>query len=170
MLNDPYSIMVTAHRDLTPEDHLTIQRTMSAKVASSVDTIYFGGAFGGDTLALEASLDARRFNAKIHQFDPVSGLILIKPELVVVLPKTLKDHRSDLHQTIKKADKLIELKLSRKIYADIWWEHDKWMIDHSQKCLAFWDGIGYGGTFNTIKYAEQRGIVVEIIKVIGRNK
>lgn len=164
------SIMVTAHRDLAPEDHTIIQTTMAAEVASPVDIIYFGGAFGGDTLALEASLHARRFNAKIHQFDPISGLVLVKPELIVVLPKTLKDHRSDLHEIIKRADSLVELKLSRKIYADIWWEHDKWMIDHSHKCLAFWDGIEYGGTYNAIKYAEKQGILVEIIKIAGRNR
>lgn len=149
------SIMVTAHRDLAPEDHIIIQTTMAAEVTSPLDVIYFGGAFGGDTVALEAALDFRKND---------------KPELVVVLPKTLKNHRDDLHEIIKKSDKIIELKLSRKIYSDIWWEHDKWMIDNSQKCLAFWDGIEYGGTYNAMKYAEQQGIIVECIKISGRNK
>jgi uncharacterized phage-like protein YoqJ len=149
------SIMVTAHRDLTPEDHIIIQTTMAAKVASPVDVIYFGGAFGGDTVALEAALNFKKND---------------KPELVVVLPKTLKDHRDDLHEIIKKADRLVELKLSRKIHADIWWEHDKWMIDNSQKCLAFWDGIEYGGTFNAMKYAERQGRIIDVVKISGRNK
>ncbi len=150
------SIMVTAHRDLTSEDRLIIRKTMESVMSDpKIDIIYFGGAFGGDTVALEASFNFRKNN---------------KPELIVVLPKTLKDHRSDLHEIIKKADRIIELKFSRKVYSDIWWEHDKWMIDNSQKCLAFWDGIEYGGVYNAMKYAEQQGILIEIVKISGRNK
>jgi hypothetical protein len=77
----------------------------------------------------------------------------------VVLPKTLKDQRSDLHEITKKVDEIIELKLSRKL-GDIWWLHDKWMVDHSQKCIAYWDEIPSGGTYNAMKYAKQQGKLI----------
>lgn len=150
------NVMITAHRDLTDEDQKTIQETINQEIIDpKIDIIYFGGAIGGDSLALETALNARR---------------VLYPKLVVVLPKTIKDQRSDLHEITKKADEIIELKLSRKIYADIWWEHDKWMVNNSHKCIAFWDGIEAGGTYNTMRYAQQQGKQIQHVKIIGRNK
>lgn len=152
-----YVTMVTAHRDLAPEDHVKIYTIMDQEVSNpEVEKIYFGGAFGGDTVALQASLKAR-----LHRIN--------FPKLVVVLPKTLKKQRTDLQEITKQADEIIELKLSRKIYNDIWWEHDKWMVDHADRCLSFFDGIEAGGTYNAMKYAENQGKTVTIIDLIGRN-
>lgn len=151
----PYSVAITAHRDLKNEDYEVIKKTMIGEVANSqIDIIYFGGATGGDSLALEMALDARES---------------LRPQLVVVLPKTLRDQRSDLHSLTKRADSIIELKLSRKIYNDVWWEHDKWMVDNSQKIIAFWDGIESGGTYNAMRYAERQGKSLQHIKIMGRN-
>lgn len=147
--------MVTAHRDLTEQDKTIIQETIAQEVANpKVDVIYFGGAIGGDSVALEAALTAR-----IGQ----------RPKLAVVLPKTAKDQRSDLHELTRRADEIVELKLSRKIYSDIWWEHDKWMVNNSQKCIVFWDGIEAGGTYNAMRYAQQQEKETQHIKMIGRN-
>lgn len=34
---------------------------------------------------------------------------------------------------------------------------DKYMVDQSDVLLAVWDGIEFGGTYNTIKYAKEQG-------------
>ena len=154
-MKDAYCVMVTGHRDLTEQDKTIIQETIAQEVINpKVDTIYFGGAIGADSLALETALAAR---------------VGDKPKLVVVLPKTAKDQRSDLHELTGRADEIIELKLSRKIYSDIWWEHDKWMVNSSQKCIAFWDGIEAGGTYNAMRYAQQQEKEIQHIKMTGRN-
>ena len=52
---------ITAHRDLAPSDAAVIQGAMQTLVAHpSVDAIYFGGARGGDTIALQAALYFRQ--------------------------------------------------------------------------------------------------------------
>lgn len=144
-----YKVMVTAHRDLIIQDQEIIKTAIIAEVDNpEVGLIYFGGAVGGDSLALEVALSFRES---------------LRPKLVVVLLKTAKDQRPDLHELTKKADEIVELKLSRKMYADIWWEH-------SQKCIAFWDGIEAGGTYNAMRYAIQHGKEIQHVKVTGRNK
>lgn len=159
MTNAPYHVMVTAHRDLTEEDISLIKEVITKEVANpEVDVIYFGGAIGGDSVALEAALFAKALSKKST------------PKLAVVLPKTAKDQRPDLHELTSKADEIVELKLSRKVHPDIWWEHDKWMVNNSQKCIAFWDGIEAGGTYNAMRYAEQQNKLIQHVKVMGRNK
>lgn len=160
LMKDSHCVMITGHRDLAEQDKTLIQETLIQETIAQevtnpkVDIIYFGGAVGADSLALETALTTR---------------VGEKPKLVVVLPKTAKDQRSDLHNLTSKADEIIELKLSRKIYSDIWWEHDKWMVNNSQKCIAFWDGIEAGGTYNAMRYAQQQEKEIQHIKMIGRN-
>lgn len=35
-------------------------------------------------------------------------------------------------------------------------DRDKWMVDNSSICLAVWNGVEDGGTWQTIKYAKKR--------------
>jgi len=156
-MNCPYNLMITAHREITELDKQIIEAVISAEMKNlNLEKIYFGGAVGGDSFALETAL----------KFKAVSSNV----KLIVVLPKTIKDQRSDLRELTEKADDIIELKLSRKIHADIWWEHDKWMVINSQKCIAFWDEIPNGGTYNAMKYAERSQKTVCCVKITGRNK
>lgn len=42
-------------------------------------------------------------------------------------------------------------------------ERDRWMVNHADGVLALWDGAKNGGTFETIRYAEDND--VEVINV-----
>ena len=47
----------------------------------------------------------------------------------------------------------VSLQYSKNAY----YIRDKFMVDHADKLLCVWDGIGSGGTFLTRKYAFQQG-------------
>ena len=40
---------------------------------------------------------------------------------------------------------------------------NQWIVDHSEKLIALWDGIESGGTWNCVKYSRRRN--VEVINV-----
>ena len=40
---------------------------------------------------------------------------------------------------------------------------NQWIVDHSEKLIALWDGEEAGGTYNCVKYARRQG--VEVINV-----
>ena len=44
-------------------------------------------------------------------------------------------------------------------------ERNRYMVDHSQRVIAVYDGRKYGGTFSTIRYASANRIDVRAIWV-----
>lgn len=40
---------------------------------------------------------------------------------------------------------------------DCFWIRDKWMVDHCDVLLVVWDGKPKGGSYITMKYAEEQG-------------
>lgn len=153
-----YSVAITAHRDLADTDYDVIFNTMAELLSTQeVDSIYFGGASGGDTVALQSCLDISCMN---------------KPRLIVVLPAKLENQHPQTWPISKRANQLIELGLPIT-KSDGWKAYhirDRYMVDHAEKTIAFWDGIKKGGTFNTKKYAEDTKKIVASIPIIGRNK
>lgn len=148
-------IAITANRKLDPDDNTTIFNKMAELVTNeNVEAIYFGGAIGGDHVALEAALSIQAIN---------------KPKLIVVVPCVLANQPKVTHENIKKADELIELK--NPITQDDNWksfhQRNEYMVDHAEKTICFFNGLRRGGSYSCAQYAEKQGKVVEYIIIIG---
>ena len=54
--------------------------------------------------------------------------------------------------------------LSDRYSSDVYQNRNKWLVNHSSKLIAVFNGEP-SGTGNTIQYAKEQGIPVEIIEV-----
>ena len=45
---------------------------------------------------------------------------------------------------------------SRKSYI----KRDQYMVDHADLLLCVWDGLGHGGTFETMRYAQKKNVPI----------
>ncbi|HVI40119.1 MAG TPA: hypothetical protein VM577_05625 [Anaerovoracaceae bacterium] len=153
-----YKAAITAHRDLAESDHDVIFNTMADLLTDpDLEAIYFGGASGGDTVALQACLDITMMN---------------RPKLIVVVPDQLTKQHPGTWWASRQADELIEMGLTIQ-KSDGWAAYharDRYMVDHADKLIAFWDGIKKGGTYNTKVYGEALKKYVIPVSIIGRNK
>lgn len=144
---------VTAHRSITVRDAQVILQTMIDIVRSGeVDVILFGGAIGGDTIALRGALHFRR------------GTI---PRLGVVVPDTVKHQPISTQEFTYKADFVVELK--NPITSDnrflAYTLRDQYIVDQATSFLAFYSGNPITGTGKTVRMAQRKGIPVQVVTI-----
>lgn len=153
-----YSVAITANRLLTLNDHSTIFKKMLELVLDeNVRTIYFGGAIGGDTVALKACLDAVCMN---------------RPRLIVVVPCKLEHQPWATRDVSRQADEIIELGnpiTNADGYAS-YKTRNCYMVDHAKRCVGFWSGDKKSGTWHCLNYAQTLGREVEIVTIEGKDK
>lgn len=151
-------VAVTGNRGVTAADRRVIRRVLRELLADpQIDTIYFGGAVGADTEALQAALELRRG---------------ARPRLVVVVPDSLDAQPVRTRHVSRRADEVIELRRPI-VRADRWGAYharNRWMVDHASLVVAFWDGHPRSGTAATVGYARRRGVAVRVVEVEGRDR
>ena len=80
-------------------------------------------------------------------------------KLHCVLPCKNYNNKISWHRILKSAaDEWIEL--SEEFYKGCDNARDQYMVDHSDKIFAIWDGNKSGGVWSTIRKAQKRGIDV----------
>ena len=140
------TITISGHRDYP--DRAGLFRGLDRLRA---DTYILGGARGADTDALEY----------LSRTQPGSNR-------TVVVPNRVQDQSVLSRESISQnATKVIELK---NVGSDRFKIRNRFMVDSSDKLAAFYDGRGSGGTFNTIQYAQSKGVPVEIIQLVEMNE
>lgn len=154
-----YRVAITANRLLTPDDHgIIFDEMMRLMTDGRIESIYFGGAVGGDTVALKACLDVT---------------IMDRPQLIVVVPNRLADQPKITHEISKKADTLVELANPITV-SDGWRSYhirNEYMVDHAERVVAFWNkSTKPSGTAACIRYALKNKKPVDIIKIAGEDK
>lgn len=153
-----FSVAITGNRLLSKDDESKIFETIKFIVTNpNVNSIYFGGAIGADTVALKSALNI---------------ICLEKPKLVVVVPNTLKDQPKQTQNTSEFADELVELKniITASDGYRSYQIRNEYMVDHADVTISFWDGIQAGGTYNCIAYALKYGKKVFNVKIEGKDK
>ncbi len=139
-------IAVTGRRYPTPRSILLIRQAMSQVVANpEVTDVYFGGAFGVDTEALNmAARYVRGGRVKLH----------------AILPGVLQDLGDHQKAALDLADTVTELAgdMSTSTAATLsFLARNRHLVDCSDKVLAFWDNKKEGGTWHAIEYARKTG-------------
>jgi hypothetical protein len=158
-------LVISAHRELAEGDEAVIRKGMADFIAfNDFDYIMFGGARGGDTVALAAALECRS--------------ILVRPpaardlKLIVVVPDTLSVQPRETWQVSQKADRIIELRHPITRTNNFWALHHRnefmldWVCPHG-RLLAFWNGEK-SGTANAIHYARRIDLEVSTRKIQSR--
>lgn len=112
---------------------------------------YFGGARGADSDALEY----------IAKTQPVSSRTVVVPNTLAAQPVSTQG------TTSRYATEVIELKNTG---TDRYQIRNRYIVDHSNRVAAFTDGRKSGGTYNTIQYAESKGVPVDIQPLISMDK
>ncbi|MBA7546535.1 hypothetical protein ES705_38927 [subsurface metagenome] len=138
-------IAITAHRDYP--DRAAFLRGLDNLRAK---TYYLGGARGGDTDALE----------HLAKTQPSSQRIVVVPNRLIDQP------RQTIPIISRDATRVIEL---RNAGPDRYQIRNKYMVDNSQRVVAFYDNRGSGGTFNTIRYAESKGVPVSTTVLLDQD-
>lgn len=156
---DKITVAITANRKLAPQDYDDIFEEMSFLITSpNIEAIYFGGAVGGDTVALKSCLDI---------------VCLTRPRLIVVVPNRLQDQPRETHAVSRRADEIIELGMPITS-ADGWRAYkarNEYMVDHADHLVAFWNkSTKPSGTGSCISYAYKVGKTVKIIEITGEDK
>ncbi len=148
----------TGHRDILSDDIKHIESATDA-MCERADEFVFGGAIGGDTIAL---------NALTHRV--VLGKRIPKP--IIIVPDTIDQQPVSARQAIMNAvnvagGELIELRLGYN--ADALRRRNHAMIDrvdlHDHGYLvAYWSGRFRSGTYSAISYAKKKGLQIEYVK------
>jgi hypothetical protein len=152
-------VSVTAHRDTTEDDFRIIWETMTELVMDeAVKEVHFGGARGGDSIALEALLTMRKGSF---------------PRAIVIVPDTVDKQPGDAQDWITQADAVIELKMPITS-ADGYWSY-KNRNERLVACakegkgylIAFWNGTP-SGTAHAVGQAIAEGVPVVHVPISGR--
>ncbi len=147
------TVCFTGHRFLSEEERAHLRRrteeTVRTLMMRGYSTYVFGGALGFDTLAQQT----------------VTALRGEFPFLRVVMAIPCRDqdarwHKSDravYRQLLAQADERIVL--TGDYVPGCMQARDRFMVDHSALCVAYFTGRP-GGTMYTVRYARERSVPV----------
>ena len=141
----------TGHRNIPPVDTDSIRQrliqTIDGLYAESITTYYVGGAQGFDALAAEAVVERRT--------------VLSNLRLIVVVPhdghtsRWSTEEQARYEHIEKNADDVFSL--ATHYFRGCMQIRNRYMVDRSSVCVCYLTEPK-GGTFNTVKYATQRGL------------
>lgn len=126
-----------------------LRREITRAAGMGITRFYAGGALGFDTLAALTVLEMRK---------TLPGL-----ELHSVIPFIGQDSRwsaedRELYRYILERADHVEV-LHRQYTEGCYHERNRYMVDHSELCIAYLRRRS-GGTFYTCRYAQQQGCLV----------
>ena len=144
----------TGHRRIEPPELADARRATENAVRELMMrgfwTFLVGGALGFDALAQRTVLAMR------EEFPFV--------RVVMAIPCADQDarwnsgDRAEYRRLLETADERIVL---NPVYTpSCMRERNRFMVDHSAVCVAYYDGRDGGGTASTVRYAKQRGVPV----------
>ena len=150
------TVCFTGHRFLAAAQRDVLRRATESAVRNLImsghSTFLVGGALGFDTLAQQVTLALR------EEF----------PFLRVVMAIPCRDQdarwqardRAVYRRLLAAAD--ARILLSEQYAPGCMQARDRFMVDHSDRCVAFFDGRP-GGTLYTVQYARRVGVPVEFL-------
>ena len=159
--NPAQSACFTGHRSMT-EDELryavaAITRLVPNLAAKGIVHYYAGGALGFDLAAAVTILN-------LKQSLPQLSLTLALP-CEGHMDKWRRSDRALFSRVMERADRTVYV--SETYYRGCMQARNRYMVDRSALCIAYLTA-SRGGTYNTVSYAEKKGIPV--IRLAGDAK
>ena len=144
----------TGHRKIRPgeESRLRerVEQELRALILQGYDTFITGGALGFDTLAQQVVLGLRQEFPYIRSFMAIP----CEDQDKLWAPEDRAVYRS----LVKAADACSVLS---PVYTPICMrERNRFMVDHSSCCIAYYDGNPRSGTGSTVRYAREQNVPV----------
>lgn len=145
----------TGHRRIAPRDGLLLRQKLRTEIirlaGNGVNTFLAGGALGFDTLAAQEVVRARAESAyDIH-------LVLVLPCLGQESRWTERD-AAVYRALLRQADEVI---YTGDTYTrGCMFQRNRYMVNHSARCLCYLTDTARGGTVYTVKYAREQGLEV----------
>lgn len=134
----------------------TVGYVLDHAVREGYDYFISGGAIGVD-------MDFAEFI--IHFKETFNNYENVKLEIAVPCEnqdlKWFADDKKRYASILSQAD--FVTKVGKDYTPDCMQKRNEYMVDNSDKVLAFWNGEEKGGTWNTIQYARSKGKEIEII-------
>lgn len=146
-------ITITGHRKISFDAKIKIDETMQYLLSHcEVDKIFFGGAKGTDTYALECALKHRQNK---------------NCQLIVIVPDVLEKQPFETQSISQQADEIIELynEITPKNRYLSYKLRNEYMIDNCHIVVAFFDGNYKSGTGHAISYAKQTNKETMIVTI-----
>ena len=149
------TVCFTGHRAIPPEYTAILPALIDKMLERLYDagyrTFITGGAEGFDTIAAERVIIFR------------SG----RPDatLTIALPYERKGS-ANYRKTLEAADEVVYV--SREYHKNATLERNRYMVDRSDACAAFYIAPRRGGTYYTVRYANKKN--VPVVNLIDRAK
>jgi uncharacterized phage-like protein YoqJ len=67
-------------------------------------------------------------------------------------------------RALSRCDGVVTLEASGRLTPGHYIVRNRYLVDHSARLIAVWDGIPSGGTYHTIRYARSKGHVIDILR------
>jgi uncharacterized phage-like protein YoqJ len=143
--------------DETDNDCLRLKITLRSEILRMIDfgvTQFLSGmALGVDMWAAEIVLALRKIGHPV--------------KLTCVLPcetqadKWREEYRERYFHILENADEVLYTNI--KYTSICMYERNKYLVEHTDYLLAVYDGISKGGTAQTVRFAQKKGIPITII-------
>lgn len=155
MLQDrSHTVCFTGHRTISPAAEHPLRRDTEAVIRALYREGYTlfltGGALGFDTLAQEVLLSVKRDC-------PALCAVMVIPceNQSAVWPPAARERYLQL---VAASDGCICLQ--KEYTADCMQRRNRFMVDHSSVCVAYYDGLPRSGTGSTVRYAQKSEVSV----------
>lgn len=141
------TVCFTGHRRIPPEYLAVLPERIDSMLSRLYDADFrifiAGGAEGFDTLVASRIISFREKHPDVH--------------LQLALPYT-RTGSAAYRRTLDGADEVTYI--SKQYRKDSPLERDRYMVDRADACVAFYLGGHGGGTYYTVRYANDRGVPV----------
>lgn len=141
------TVCFTGHRHIPPAYLAALPGRIDSMLGRLYDagfrTYIAGGAEGFDTLVASRIIIFRENHPDVY--------------LRLALPY-MRSGSTAYRRTLDRADEVTYI--SREYHKDSALERDRYMVDCSDACVAFYLGGHSGGTYYTVRYANIRGVPV----------
>lgn len=144
----------TGHRILPANAATAILRKLDSILLPLIErgvlVFWLGGALGFDTLAAEHLLKLKQ------QY----------PQIVIYLALPFEEYRNRWSETQKSRAANIDAQADQIVYCShtpskgAFLQRNRYMVDQSRYCIAYCNRSA-GGTANTLRYAQQKGLVIQ---------
>ncbi len=148
------TVCFTGHRQMTDEEIRTVQPRLEtairAYIAAGFSLFITGGARGFDTMAQKTVTVLRA------EFPFVRAILAVPCRGQA--DKWNHEDQEAYRRILAEADG--HICLQEEYTPDCMMRRNRFMIDHSVRCIAYYNGNARGGTAATVRYAEKKGLPV----------